>query len=357
MAGYKVYTVSTSAWGSRQLVDPSSASWGRTKNGSAGGFQATFKLSDPGVAAVVAVGALTPISRCVVIEFEGVVVYAGIIWESSYNRDTKTVTISYEDIWSLWELRVITADRSNSMASWKQTYSALRYDTIMKRIVQLGTEGTGRIVPMVYEEDYTGSSSRTYYGYNVDTVIDALTEIMDLSDGPDVDFRPEWDGANGLRWTLRTGDMNPDGKTVELNFSAADSAGKGLTVKSSGRERATKLYGIGEGSGVDMLVRTPGGTGAFSLERAEQAKNIKNTTELQGFAQSELNARASLIVQYGFDVNVASPVVGSLWTLKPGMTVRWYIADDPFISTGWRSSKVLKYSGDISSAWVHFEIQ
>lgn len=353
---YRVYTVSTSTWAEKAEVDAKTCSWARSVNAGSSG-SASFQLSDPDVAATVAGGLLDPVTRCLVVEYSGVVVYAGIIWETDYDRDTQTLTVSHEDIWSLWELRLVTQNRSNTTPIWKQTYSGLEYDTIVKRLVQLGTTGTGRAVPLVYEADYSGGRSREYFGYNLDTVMDGITEIMDLADGPDVDFRPEWDGADGLRWTVRTGHMNPDNQVVEVNFSAAVSAGKNLKLKISGRERATQVLGVGEGSGVDMLVRAAGGSGAFALERAEQSKNTKNGTQLSEFAQGELAMRGTLIQQYGFDVDLSSPVIGSLWALKPGMTVRWYITNDPYLANGWRNSTVLAYSGDISSPWVHFDVQ
>lgn len=354
---YRVYSMSTTSWGDKAEIDAKSCSWARSVNGGSSG-SAAFKLSDPDVAALVTGGLLEAVDRCLVVEFSGVVVYAGIIWETDYDRDTQTLTVSHEDIWSLLELRLIASDRTSNITKWKQTYSGLKYDTILKRIMQLATSGAGRSVPIQYEDDYTGGSVREYFGYNLDTALDAFNEIIDLADGPDADLRPEWaPGGAAIQWTLRTGGMNPDGQTIEVNFSAEHAAGKNLKVKTSGRDRATQVMGVGEGSGVDMLVRSAGGSGPLSLERAEQAKNIKTGTQLSEFAQGELAVRGSPIRQYGFDVALDSPVVGSLWTLKPGMTVRWHITGDPFLANGWRTSTVLAYSGDIASPWVHFEVQ
>lgn len=356
MDGYQVYTVSSANFGDRQLVQPSGSPWGRAKNGSAGTFQTKFKVSDPNIAAIVAAGALDAISRWLVIEYEGVVVYAGLIWERTYDRDAKTLTVTHEDIWSVLDLRLIAENRTSSIVGWKRTYSGLEYDTIVKRLVQLGTAGVGREMPIRYEDDYAGGRSRTYYGYNLDTVLDAITEIMDLVDGPDIDFRPEWSADKTLQWTLRTGDLSLN--TIEVDFSAEDSAVKNLTQTQSGRERATQMLGVGEGSGVDMLVRSAGGGGSFVLERAEQAKNIKTGAQLQEFAAAELAPRASLIHQYGFDLDLRSPRVGNMWEIRPGTIVRWNLNGDLVIRPdGWRISKILKYSGDTASRWLHLEFQ
>lgn len=358
MAGYKVYTVSTSTWGSRQLVDAKSSPWKRTHNESAGGMQTSFKLSDPQGAAVYKAGALTPVDRCLVVEHDGVVLYAGIIWEDDYDNDTHTLKVSHEDIWSLLELRLIAADRTGAIPAWKQTYSGLEYDTIIKRLMQLATTGAGRTIPIQYENDYPGGRSRTFYGYNLDLAIDAITEIINLPGGPDVDLRPEWapDGSS-LQWTLRTGNMNPDSQTIEVVVGADQSAVKGLKRKRSGRERATRIMGVGEGSGVDIKVRAGTGAGSLQLERIEQSKNIKSLTDLQEFATGKQAARTTLITQYSMDLNINSPVIRNLWSLKPGAFLRWHTTGNPAIPDGWKQHKIIEYSGDTTSNWIHLELQ
>lgn len=358
MAGYKVYTVSTTTWGDRQLVDAKASPWKRTFNESAGGMQTAFKLSDPKVAAVYTAGALTPIERCLVVEHSGVVIYAGIIWEDDYDMDAQTITVSHEDIWSLLALRLIAAILTGAIPAWKITYTALEYDTIIKRLVQLATTGAGRTIPIQYEADYPGGRTRTYYGYNLDTAVEAITELINLPGGPDVDLRPEWaaDGSS-LQWTLRTGDMNPDLQTIEVMATADHSALKGIKRKRSGRERATRVMGIGEGSGVDIKVRAGAGSGTLQLERTEQAKNIKNLADLQDFADGKQAARTTLITQYSMDLNILAPNIGNLWTLKPGTYLHWHTMGDPAIPDGWKTHKIIEYSGDTSSNWIHLELQ
>lgn len=358
MSGYKIYTVSTANWSDKALVDPSSCSWSRTYNESSGANTSTFKLSDPDVRATSTGGLLTPMERALVVEYDSVVVYAGIIWEDDYDRDTQTLTITHEDIWSVIELRLISPDRTGNITAWKQTYSGLEYDTIVKRLMQLATAGAGRTIPIVYENDYPGSHARTYYGYNLDTAIDAITEIMDLPNGPDIDFRPEWNAArDGLQWTLRTGDLNPDGQIIEVVANAMHSAVKGIKYKRSGRERATRFMGVGEGSGIDMKVSAASTNPSFALERVEQAKNIKSTAALQSFADGRLASRQDLIAQYSMDLNTSEPQLSNLWKLKPGSTLRWYMDNDPKIPDGWKNHRVIAYSGTISSNWITLELQ
>lgn len=356
---YKVYTVSTSTWKDKALVSPSACPWKRTYNESTGGLSSSFKLSDPDVLATSNAGLLTPIDRCLVVEYEGVVMYAGMIWEDDYDHESRVLTIQHEDAaWSIMMLRLISEDRTGTMASWARTYSGLEYDTIVKRLVQLATAGVGRTMPIEYEDDYTGGRERKYYGYNAETAVEAIKELIDLPNGPDVDFRPEWNVArDGLQWTLRTGDMNPDVQTIEAMAGVPDPSIRHLKRKRSGREMATRVVGVGEGSGVDMKIRSASGSGGVQLERVEQSKNTKTLTALQDFADGELSALGSLITQYSMQLNIGSPVVGNLWTLKPGAFIRWNCLGDPVIPSGWRTQRIIEYSGDTSTPWVSLEVQ
>lgn len=355
---YKVYTVSTASWGDRVEIPVLSCAWGRCLNEGFSG-QATFALADPGVVAAVSNGHLNVLQRCLVVEFDGQVVYAGIIWDSTYDRDSRRLSVSHADLWSLWAVRLISQDRTSTIATWKQPYLGFSYRTLLKRMVQLGTTGTGRIVPIVYEPDFTGSANRTYYGYNLDTVIEALDELMHLENGPDIDFRPEWDGSGGLRWQMVTGDLAGNGGMIEVNFAADQPQATGLVEKVSSREKVTQVFGVGEGSGVDMKVSVGTGTPVeFAIERVEQAKNIKSGAQLNEFTQGELMARIPLIYQYEMNVEVRSPVIGANpSSLRPGMVVRWFIMDDPKITAGWRTCTIIKYSGEVTSDFIHLESQ
>lgn len=363
MAGYRVWSVSTKTWADRVELRPTTTTWERTFNEGAGG-RTSLQLSDPDVAATAGLNESYPGQRMVVVDYDNVVVYAGIIWETDYQYDTQQLTLTHEDIWSLWDARLISEVRNENIINWEKTYSGLAYDTIVKRVIQLAVAGSGRGVPMVYEDDYPGGKSRTYNGYNLDTALDAMEEIMDLSDGPDVDFRPEWDGNGGIRFTLRTGDLSLN--LIEVNFAAPEPPAQGLWIKTSARELATQVFAVGEGSGKKtakspgLLVRESQSANIAdypSLERIEQFKNVKKGPELYDKAVSELVANNQAIRQAGFELKLDSPILGNLWELRPGTIIRWYMNNDPYFTDGWREWRVLKYSGDITSDFVKIEFQ
>ncbi|NKG22201.1 hypothetical protein [Paeniglutamicibacter terrestris] len=358
-----MWSLSSKTWSDRVELKPQSSPWERGFNHVFGG-STSLVLSDPDVAATAGLTDTYPAQRLIIVDYDDVVVYAGLIRRARYVRDTRALSLTHEDIWSLWDARLISEVRDQNIVNWKKTYSGLEYDTIIKRIIQLAVAGSGRNVPMVYEDDYTGGRTRTYYGYNMDTALDAMEEIMDLSDGPDVDFRPEWDGAGGIRFTLRTGDLSLN--TIEVNFSAPETPASGLWIETDASEVATQMFAVGEGSGQrtakspGMLVRESASSNIAdypALERTEQFKNIKKGDELYEQASSALIANNHAVRQAGFELKLDSPILGNLWELRPGTIVRWYISDDPYFTTGWREWRVLKYSGDITDDFVKIEFQ
>ncbi|MHC6176246.1 hypothetical protein [Glutamicibacter sp. X7] len=355
MAGVRVWAVSTTDWKTKALIKPTDAPWSRQPNAGATHTH-RFKVSDPATAAHIGAGILDPLESVIVIEDAGVVIYAGFIWEDSYSLEEQALTVTNEDIWSLLDLRLIAQDRTSTITSWKQTYSGLSYDTIAKRIMQLATSGIGRTIPINYESDYTGGETRTYYGYNLDTALDALTELMDLDDGIDIDFRPEWAPDGSLQWTMRTGSLSPESQTIEVNMVAQHNDVKGVTYKRSARELATVQLGVGEGSGVDMLVRSATAAGPLQIEVIDEFKNVKDGTQLQRNTTAALAAR-KLIEQIDFSIRADSPRIGNMWNLKPGTLVRWYSLGDPRIPDGWHLWEIIKYSGNVTSDWIKLELQ
>lgn len=351
----RVFTVSTKTWGDRVELDVESAPWSAAMNAESSGT-ARLVLSDPTVAEVGRLEDLYPGQRALVIEFAGVVLYAGIIWEADYDRDTQILSLDHSDVvWSLLALRLISETRDQNIASWKKIITGVSYRTMVKRLIVLATTGTARTLPIVFPADVSGSVERTYYGYNTDVALDTIREIMDQDSGPDLDFRPRWKSDGTLEFVMRCGDLTAG--TVEIDFTADDPGARGLGIKTSARELATQVFAIGEGSGVDMKVRESQSANIADfpqMEHIEQFKNIKNTADLYQAAASELVARNGTTRQLRCELDLSSDA-WDVSMLQPGMVLRWYIRDDPYFVTGWREWVVLKYSGDIDSDWVKLE--
>ena len=74
-------------------------------------------------------------------------------------------------------------------------------------LVQVALDRPHGELPIVLPRmDGTGDQTRTYFGYELATVGQRLTELSDLDTGPDIHFRPRFRrDRSGIEWALRIG--------------------------------------------------------------------------------------------------------------------------------------------------------
>lgn len=352
---WKVWAVSAKTWKREVEISPSTCGWARVLNGGSGG-QATFELGDPVVSEVIGLYDLYPGQFLIVVEWDGSPVYAGFIEDHSYDYDTKKLTVSHKDIWSLWDDRRVLSDRSANLSKSKIVYTGLTLSTIAKRLVQVGTAGSGFGVPIVFPADVSGSSARTYYGYDLMTVGEALNELVEQENGPEIDFQPRWTSAGTLEWVMRVG-SDLGGPMLEYEMGAADPGARGLWIKTDASALTTHAYGIGEGTEVDMLVRLSQSANIADYparESTETFKDVKSGPQLQGLAQEYIRAHNQATRQAGMQVLAGGNHKAN--SIQLGADVRWNVRNDPYFTTGFRNWRIIQFSGDLGD-WVTLEFQ
>lgn len=102
-----------------------------------------------------------------------------------------------------WPL--IGADKKPT-GTYDQTFTNLSYGTIMKRLVAESEKFAGGDLPIVYESDRAGVHERTqYHADEGKSVLEAMDQLADLSDGVEYDFRPVIDEFDNISFELVTG--------------------------------------------------------------------------------------------------------------------------------------------------------
>src|SRR5690606_29082570 len=111
------------------------------------------------------------------------VVYAGVITEAAYDWASKKITIRHQDVWSIFEHRIVTTDRTNDIAGSKVTWSGLSKATMIKRIIQNSITSFGS--PLMYDmpfllpPDEAGTEELTVYGYNFEKASDLINDYIE----------------------------------------------------------------------------------------------------------------------------------------------------------------------------------
>lgn len=336
----------------RIRVPASTFGWGRALNAVAGGSSA-FLLREPKTAAVINQGSTTPLAKTLVLDWDGFVTYAGPIWSRAYERNTGILTMEHRDIWSMFAKRLVVT--TNTAGVEKTTLRipavgepAVSKATLAKGIVFEGTDAASSMydLPITYPADVLGSDFRTYPGYTMPTVQDALQELMDSDGGPDVDFQPEWNSNGDLRWVMRAGSLS--GSTVSWNVTAPKPGALDVTWADDANKVANNVLAIGQGSEADMLVGAARDTGSPypAVETVLSYKNETSKDRLDALAAEYLRVYGAPTNQWGASILAGgTPGVADL---KIGGTARLYFKGDPWIPNGYHSNRIIEFSGDLT---------
>jgi len=78
--------------------------------------------------------------------------------------------------------------------------------TLAKKLVQAATAATGGDLPIVLEDDITGTIAKTYQGSDLVKISQALSDLSGTDGGPDIDFRPRFKtDRRYIEWEMVTG--------------------------------------------------------------------------------------------------------------------------------------------------------
>lgn len=343
---WNVYTVSTNTWAERVKLPFLTHKGGRALNKGADG-SATFKISDPKVRRLVQPAVVEPLERALVIDWDGSIVYAGMILDSEHDVDGGTLTVSSVDIWWIFQFRHVLGMHGAGAEKIILTYSGLSLATIAKKVIQEGSDAAPLDryrLPIVWEADLAGTESRVYEGFKMPSVQDALDELIKTDGGPDMDFAPRWNGG-ALELVMRSGDLT-QGK-VDWDSTVAKSEVIGLKSRKSAAKVSNKVIATGEGAGEDLLVKAEesfAGANYPAIERVASYRGISDRDQLSARARADLATANKPTRQVSFKVPVEGSVKISSLTL--GGAVRLKTKDVWHIPDGWSNYRMISYAFD-----------
>lgn len=352
--------------GVRQVqVFPSAGSWSRVLNGSGKGSH-SFVLSPLSTPLldrnVMSDKSLSdPWNRTLVVCWDGVPVYAGVITKRVYDRDTKTLTIHHEDIRSILERRYpfgtasYWADEPNHIPG-SLTITSKSMRAAAAKVVEQGLLGTSAIysLPILLPSTAeAGTFTTTYYNYNFQTVADLLQDLQKA--GPDIDFAPEWN-AGALRWVMNAGSTATprlSGSLIDFNLSVDKSPLTGVTFTEDGGRQLTGQFGIGEGFEVDMRVGGAGIAGAATIPALDALDNYKteeSEPKLAAYGLAAVTANTLPTKQWEFSMRAGEGP--GLLGLLGWPRLRLHSNDDPWIPGPYTDVRLISLSGDMSDSLV-----
>lgn len=330
-------------------VFPASCTWARKLVGTGTG-SATFKLLDADTALPrdEVRGAFQATGKTLVVKWRQHVAYAGVITDTSYDRDSGTLTVNYNEFRSLLGKRM-TGGVNGYGPGWDLDYAdksaAGAVRAILERAMLPSAEWD---FPIDIPDDVAGSMSRHVDFFETLTIADLISEVEDLASCT-VDFRP-YLSSGALRWETRVMNDSRTYGVTDLPISPAESRVTGLTARLDGKKQVTGILAVGNGTGEDMVTAyaPTSGSGASQIpvrDEKRDAKDLKTASQIQAFATAEYEKWHVPREQLSFKVRLSDDMSPDM--VQPGRLLRMDVRGDPWLPNGVREQRVVSLSGDM----------
>jgi hypothetical protein len=175
--------------------------------GAAESVSVTVDMNDTDVRALDLWNSATP-AQAALFAVEGDRITGGPIWTRGYDRDSLTLSLGALGWASLFDHRLILPllARTIGVNQWTvsdpadatktipnplltTTINGVSLGTIAKRLIQQAMTWTGGNLPIVFQADEAGDATRTYLGADFKPVWEAVKQISEVENGPEVRFQ------------------------------------------------------------------------------------------------------------------------------------------------------------------------
>lgn len=281
---------------------------------------------------------------------------AGPVWARQQDDDTSMMDLSGAGLESYYEHRRLVQALADmqTVATSTITYTAAELSLIAKRLVELAHSHTGGALPVILPSDAAlggagTTHERTYPGYEVKNLGEALRDLTKVIDGPEVQFVPRrrTDDPRYLEWEMRIGTPATDmmlyqfggiEKPWVLDRTVPKGPVKNVRVSSDASKMAFRRFGTGQGQGEGRPVRVVSDTSLVDagyplLEGETSSPSASELATIEGNAAGEL----SRTKRPGQTITITCEAAG-FWKACPsfrsGDFLSLVVKDHPILGTG-----------------------
>lgn len=239
------------------------------------------------------------------------------------------------------------------------SWNNLSLGTIVKRVVEAAQNKPGGRLPISYAlPDIAGIHERNYKGFNISNlnVDDVLSKLSDVSNGPDIMFKPRLLRDNVLTFDLWTGtDVQPriyqkyypvwDTTPVEGNTPT-------MNVVVTGTYQTDRVFAVGTGQDEGTVIKVATDQSMIQkgyplLESTISYSNSEDSTVVTNHAVANLSANLGPLLEVQMTVRGDSGIqFGQFW---PGDLVQVITKGWVSIPDGRTQMRLLSMSGDSSN--------
>ena len=239
---------------------------------------------------------------------DGLPLWGGVIWTRSYDSFTQTVQIGCGDFGSYFDHRKVVpllgavgAD-TGIIAGVSVTFTATEQNEIARQLVALAATHTGGDIGINLDASVSGTlRDRTYFGYELQGVTDAIKLLAGLEDGPDFLFDVTAGiGVEQPRRVLLLGDPHLGQQGSPHVWEYGGNVAQ-YVWPSDGTGMATRTYAVGDGIEQAALIAMAENTVRYAdgwpvLEQETGYTTVSDPSTLNAHASSDLLAARLPIV-------------------------------------------------------------
>ncbi len=328
--GFRVFVGSVVGGSISCDLPVSGCSWGMRVNGG-GSVEATVRTLSAELQGKDLRNLTAKKRQYLAVSYEGRILEAGPIWKRKYNAAKGELKLSAGDLWSLLD-KVKLLNWAQIVAGTPVTRSSidltgLELGSIAREMVRAAVFGNpyNPGLPLVLPDVLaTGTNERHYKGYELGYLGDRLKKLTEVEDGPDLAFRPRFNGADPTRieWAMTHGtEASPllyqGGDDWIWDATVEESGVSSIDVDEDGTGMADRVWQPGAGSELDMKLATAQDTTLITTagypwtETDAASKDVEDLGILQSYANAAMTAARRPVETWSLNVRAdTSPRLG-----------------------------------------------
>ena len=358
------------------VIPVTAASWQQVLN-AAGTISATVDVGAAEVTGLDLYHTTAPARAFLCIQYDRTLIAGGPIWTHKYNRAAGTLTLSGAGMWSLFDHRLVLPVLAEPLALGAAQSATTTYLTSQNKslgdiaagLVNQALAHVGGNAPIVFPaaQGLTPGAAHTYYGYDLATVGQRITELTAVIGGPEIRFQPRYKSGDptSVEWVMLVGtptqpQLVQGGADWIFDASVPKSMVSDIDVDVLATTLATRAWEVGGGTGAGIMLSQADSTTLTSagyplLEVVDRTHNgVLVQADLDAYAAQLLAAqnRPSTAIKVkvrndGAPADGASASGPRLSQYVAGDYCQLVIGADPYLLPGARRARILQIDGDL----------
>lgn len=275
----------------------------------AGSLRAKLSITDRAVTRLDPLGSTQPGRTAVYVDRDGVLLWGGVLWTRSYSSDGSALELGANEFLSYFERRLITSDA---------VFDQVDQLAIARSLIGTAQAVAGGDIGVALRPGTSGVlRDRTYYGSELKSVGEALSQLASVSGGFDYAIDVAYVAGTPTR-TLALG-YPRRGQVAARSGWLWEYPGnvQAYSWPEDATQQANRSWALGAGTGPGVLVAAASATSLIDagyplLEDATSYSDVTEPATLQAHAVADLAALADPVTIPTLAVRAdADPVLGS----------------------------------------------